>query len=57
MFSVGKLLYPPRNVRAHRLHGMSPVQQIALTINIALRRDAALSNIIARAPCLTLSAP
>jgi hypothetical protein len=28
-------------VRAHRLYGMSPVEQIALTVNIALRRDAA----------------
>ena len=28
-------------MRAHRLYGMSPVEQIALTVNIALRRDAA----------------
>jgi hypothetical protein len=34
------LLYLPRNPRAHRLYGMSPVEQIALTVNIALRRDA-----------------
>ena len=40
-FSVEELLYLPRNLRAHRLYGMSPVEQIALTINIALRRDAA----------------
>jgi hypothetical protein len=40
-FSAGELLYLPRNVRAHKLYGMSPVEQIALTINIALRRDAA----------------
>ena len=40
-FSCDELLYLPRNVRAHRLYGMSPVEQIALTINIALRRDAA----------------
>ena len=40
-FSADELLYLPRNVRAHRLYGMSPVEQIALTINIALRRDAA----------------
>ncbi len=39
-FSAEELLYLPRNVRAHRLYGMSPVEQIALTINIALRRDA-----------------
>jgi hypothetical protein len=40
-FSGDELLYLPRNVRAHRLYGMSPVEQIALTINIALRRDVA----------------
>ena len=40
-FSAEELLYLPRNVRAHRLYGMSPVEQIALTINIALRREAA----------------
>ncbi len=40
-FSAAELLYLPRNVRAHRFYGMSPVEQIALTINIALRRDAA----------------
>ena len=33
-----ELLYLPRNPRAHRLYGMSPVEQIALTVNIALRR-------------------
>jgi Phage portal protein len=40
-FSADELLYLPRNVRAHRTYGMSPVEQIALTINIALRRDIA----------------
>src|SRR5579863_8853594 len=40
-FSSGELLYLPRNARSHRLYGMSPVEQIALTINIALRRDVA----------------
>ena len=40
-FSSDELLYLPRNVRAHRLYGMSPVEQIALTVNIALRRDVA----------------
>ena len=39
-FSAEELLYLPRNLRAHRLYGMSPVEQIALTVNIALRRDA-----------------
>jgi Phage portal protein len=40
-FSADELLYLPRNGRAHKIYGMSPVEQIALTINIALRRDAA----------------
>jgi hypothetical protein len=40
-FSADELLYLPRNVRTHKLYGMSPVEQIVLTINIALRRDAA----------------
>ena len=40
-FSADELLYLPRNLRAHRLYGMSPVEQVALTVNIALRRDAA----------------
>jgi hypothetical protein len=40
-FSADELLYLPRNVRAQKLYGMSPVEQIALTINIALRREAA----------------
>ena len=40
-FSAEELLYLPRNVRAHRLYGMSPVEQVALTVNIALRREAA----------------
>ena len=40
-FSAQELLYLPRNVRSHRLYGMSPVEQIALTINIALRRETA----------------
>jgi hypothetical protein len=39
-FSAEELLYLPRNPRAHRLYGVSPVEQIALTVNIALRRDA-----------------
>ncbi len=40
-FSADELLYLPRNARVHKLYGMSPVEQIALTVNIALRRDAA----------------
>jgi hypothetical protein len=40
-FSADELLYLPRNVRAHRLYGMGPVEQVALTVNIALRREVA----------------
>jgi len=40
-FSADELLYLPRNARAHRLYGMSPVEQVALTVNIALRREVA----------------
>jgi len=40
-FSSDELMYLPRNARAHKLYGFSPVEQIALTVNIALRRDAA----------------
>ncbi|RBP15904.1 phage portal protein BeeE [Roseiarcus fermentans] len=40
-FSADELLYLPRNARTHRLYGMSPVEQVALTVNIALRREAA----------------
>src|ERR1700722_4031427 len=31
-----ELLYLPRSLRTHRMYGMSPVEQIALTVNIAL---------------------
>jgi hypothetical protein len=40
-FSADELLYLPRNPRPQRLYAMSPVEQAALTINIALRRDMA----------------
>jgi hypothetical protein len=38
-FDLDELMYLPRNVRSHRLFGMSPVEQIILTVNIALRRE------------------
>jgi hypothetical protein len=40
-FAADELLYLPRNARSHRLYGFSPVEQIALTVNIALRREQA----------------
>ncbi len=33
------IVYRPRNVRAHRVYGFSPVQQVLMTVNIALRRQ------------------
>jgi len=39
-FSSDELLYLPRNVRAHKLHGFSPVEQIARDgLNPGLRDD------------------
>jgi hypothetical protein len=40
-FSADELLYLPRNARVHMLYGMSPVERIALTVNIAIQRDIA----------------
>jgi hypothetical protein len=33
------LVYRPRNMRVHKLYGFSPVEQIIMTVNIALRRQ------------------
>ena len=38
--STDDLIYRPRNRRTHRLYGYSPVEQVAFTVNIALRRQA-----------------
>jgi hypothetical protein len=38
-YSTRDLIYRPRNVRAHRVYGYSPVQQILMTVQIALRRQ------------------
>jgi hypothetical protein len=39
-FSSEELIYAPRNPRVHSLgYGFSPVEQVILTVNIALRRD------------------
>lgn len=34
-----ELIYAPRNVRTNRVYGYSPVEQVILLINIALRRE------------------
>lgn len=38
-FSRDELIYRPRNVRVNKIYGFSPVEQIIITINIALRRQ------------------
>lgn len=38
-FTADELVYRPRNLRAHKFYGYSPVEQIIITINIALRRQ------------------
>ena len=38
-YSVRDIVYRSRNVRAHRVYGYSPVQQVLMTVNIALRRQ------------------
>src|ERR1051326_5480187 len=38
-YSVRDVIYRPRNVRPHRVYGSSPVQQVLMTVNIALRRQ------------------
>lgn len=34
-----ELIYRPRNVRTFKVYGYSPVEQIVMTVNIALRRE------------------
>lgn len=38
-FTADELVNRPRNLRAHKFYGYSPVEQIIMTINIALRRQ------------------
>ena len=38
-FTGDELVYRPRNLRAHKFYGYSPVEQIIVTINLALRRQ------------------
>jgi hypothetical protein len=38
-YSVRDIVYRPRNARVNRVYGMSPVEQIITTVNIALRRQ------------------
>jgi hypothetical protein len=38
-YTVDELIYKPRNMRTNRAYGYSPVEQIIMTVNIALRRQ------------------
>ena len=38
-YTVNDLVYAPRNIRTNRVYGYSPVEQILMTVNIALRRQ------------------
>lgn len=37
-YTRDELLYKPRNPRTHKIYGYSPVEQIIVTVNMALRR-------------------
>lgn len=39
-YTADELIYTPRNPRVNKFYGYSPVEQIILTVNIALRRAA-----------------
>lgn len=38
-YSRDELIYKPRNVRTNKVYGYGPVEQIIMTVNIALRRQ------------------
>lgn len=38
-YTRDELIYRPRNVRTNRVYGYSPVEQIIMTVNIAMRRQ------------------
>jgi hypothetical protein len=38
-YAARDIIYRARNVRTHRVYGYSPVQQVLMTVNIALRRQ------------------
>jgi SPP1 gp7 family putative phage head morphogenesis protein len=38
-YSRDELIYKPRNLRTNKVYGYSPVEQIIMTVNIALRRQ------------------
>ncbi|HUZ75805.1 MAG TPA: phage portal protein [Stellaceae bacterium] len=38
-YTTRDIIYRPRNTRVHKVYGFSPVEQIIVTVNIALRRQ------------------
>lgn len=38
-YTYDELIYRPRNLRTYKVYGFSPVEQIMMTVNIALRRQ------------------
>lgn len=38
-YTADELIYRPRNLRSHKMYGFSPVEQIMLTVNVAIRRE------------------
>lgn len=38
-YTADELIYAPRNPRAHKAYGFSPVEQVQMSVNIALRRQ------------------
>ena len=38
-YSRDQLIYRPRNVRTNKIYGYSPVEQVIMTVNIAIRRQ------------------
>lgn len=38
-YTADELVYMPRNLRSHRVYGMSPVEQVITTVNIGIRRQ------------------
>lgn len=38
-YNRDELIYRPRNLRTHKVYGYSPVEQVIVTVNIAIRRQ------------------
>ena len=38
-YTARDIIYRPRNGRVHKVYGYSPVEQVLMTVNIALRRQ------------------